>query len=119
MQDQPARVAKDGLSLRGRICGHPPRRAHFGANVPHRAHPSGRSSLAVGLVGEARREAEGAVAALGRYLDGGMPVIGLEPSCLLGFRDEIPSLVKSEGARLLAANAVLFEEFLARETQAG
>jgi FAD/FMN-containing dehydrogenase/Fe-S oxidoreductase len=79
----------------------------------------GRTFLAVGLVDEARREAERTIAALGPYLDGGMPVIGLEPSCLLGFRDEIPSLVKSEGARLLASNALLFEEFLAREAQAG
>jgi Fe-S oxidoreductase len=79
----------------------------------------GRTFLAVGLVDEARREAERTIAALGPYLDGGLPVIGLEPSCLLGFRDEIPSLVKSEGARLLAANALLFEEFLAREAEAG
>jgi Fe-S oxidoreductase len=34
---------------------------------------------------------------------------------LLGFRDEMPSLIKSDGARMLAAQAVLFEEFLARE----
>jgi Fe-S oxidoreductase len=48
-----------------------------------------------------------------------MPVIGLEPSCLFSFRDEIPSLVKSATARRVADTALLFEEFLARESAAG
>ena len=48
-----------------------------------------------------------------------MPVIGLEPSCILGFRDELPALLKSDDARALASNALLFEEFLAREAAAG
>jgi Fe-S oxidoreductase len=38
---------------------------------------------------------------------------------MLGFRDEIPALVKGEAGRRLAAHALLFEEFLARETKAG
>ena len=42
-------------------------------------------------------------------------MIGLEPSCLFSFRDEIPALVKSDTARQLAGHALLFEEFLARE----
>jgi Fe-S oxidoreductase len=46
-------------------------------------------------------------------------VVGLEPSCMLGFRDEIPALVKNDAARRLARHAVLFEEFLATESQAG
>ena len=49
----------------------------------------------------------------------GVPVIGLEPSCLFSFRDEIPSLIKSDAARSVARAAVLFEEFLAREAAAG
>ena len=48
-----------------------------------------------------------------------MPVIGLEPSCLFSFRDEIPSLVKSDAAGQVAGHALLFEEFLAREAEAG
>ena len=48
-----------------------------------------------------------------------VPVIGLEPSCLFSFRDEIPALVKSDTARRVAENALLFEEFLAREAAAG
>ncbi len=75
----------------------------------------GRTFLAVGLVEEARREAERCVAALAPLVARGLPVIGLEPSCLLGFRDELATLVKSEDARRIAANALLLEEFLARE----
>jgi Fe-S oxidoreductase len=38
---------------------------------------------------------------------------------MLGFRDEIPALVQGEEGRRLAAHALLFEEFLAREAKAG
>jgi FAD/FMN-containing dehydrogenase/Fe-S oxidoreductase len=79
----------------------------------------GRTFLAVGLIDEARREAERCVTALAPFLERAIPFVGLEPSCMLGFRDEIPSLVKREDARGLAANALLFEEFLAREAKAG
>ena len=79
----------------------------------------GRTFLAVGLIDEARREAERCVAALAPFLEPAIPFVGLEPSCMLGFRDEIPSLVKREDARRLAASALLFEEFLAREAKAG
>jgi hypothetical protein len=48
-----------------------------------------------------------------------MPLVGLEPRCSLGFRDEFPALVKTDDARRLAENALLFEEFLAREAEQG
>jgi FAD/FMN-containing dehydrogenase/Fe-S oxidoreductase len=79
----------------------------------------GRTFLAVGLIDEARREAERCAAALAPFLEWGIPFVGLEPSCMLGFRDEIPALVKGEDGRRLAAHALLFEEFLAREAKAG
>jgi FAD/FMN-containing dehydrogenase/Fe-S oxidoreductase len=79
----------------------------------------GRTFLSVGKVDEARREAERALAAFAPYLARGLPVIGLEPSCLFTFRDEWPAMVKSDAARRLAEHAVLLEEFLAREQQAG
>src|SRR5262245_66454821 len=56
---------------------------------------------------------------LAPYLARGLPVIGLEPSCLLTFRDELPALFKGEVADALAANALRFEEILAREQKAG
>ena len=89
------------------------------ANGDNRPLCCGRTFLAVGLIDEARREAERCVAALAPFLERATPFVGLEPSCMLGFRDEIPSLVKREDARRLAANALLFEEFLAREVKAG
>jgi Fe-S oxidoreductase len=79
----------------------------------------GRTFLAVGLVEEARREAERSLAALEPLVARGMPVVGLEPSCLFSFRDEIPALFKDGRAARLAENAMLFEEFLAREAKAG
>jgi FAD/FMN-containing dehydrogenase/Fe-S oxidoreductase len=75
----------------------------------------GRTFLAVGLVEEARAEAERTVAALSRLVERGMTVVGLEPSCLFGFRDEIPALLRSEEAKRLAAVALTFEEYVARE----
>jgi Fe-S oxidoreductase len=79
----------------------------------------GRTFLSVGAVDEARAEAERTLAALNPYIEQGIPVVGLEPSCILSFRDEIPALVASEAARKLALLAVTFEEFLAREHKAG
>src|SRR5580700_3487331 len=79
----------------------------------------GRTFLSVGKVGEARREMERTLAALAPSTAADTPIIGLEPSCLFSFRDEIPSLLKSEAARQVASRALLFEEFLAREAAAG
>jgi len=79
----------------------------------------GRTFLAVGRVDDARREAERSLAALAPYAARGVPIIGLEPSCLYSFRDEIPAIVKEGRAADVASHAVLFEEFLAREAGAG
>jgi Fe-S oxidoreductase len=79
----------------------------------------GRTFLAVGKVNEARREAQRVLEALGPHLDQGAPLVGLEPSCVLGFRDEIPAMIPGASAQKLAANSFLFEEFLAREQQEG
>jgi FAD/FMN-containing dehydrogenase/Fe-S oxidoreductase len=93
--------------------------AGYGVYLPKASDASsrplccGRTFLAVGLVEEARKEAERTVAALAPFASRGIPVVGLEPSCVLGLRDEIPGLVKSEDATLLGRNALMFEEFLA------
>ena len=79
----------------------------------------GRTFLSIGKVDQAREEAERTLAALMPYVERGVPVIGLEPSCLFSFRDEIPALVKSATARRVAEKALLFEEFLSREAKAG
>src|SRR4029079_15965230 len=69
----------------------------------------GRTFLSIGKVDEARKEAERTLAALAPYVCREVPVIGLEPSCILGFRDEIPALIKNDVAPKLAAQAMLFE----------
>jgi FAD/FMN-containing dehydrogenase/Fe-S oxidoreductase len=79
----------------------------------------GRTFLAVGMVNEAREEARRTLDALGPYVARGVPVVGLEPSCLLTLRDEFRSLAPGEATTKLAVQALLFEEFLAREADAG
>jgi FAD/FMN-containing dehydrogenase/Fe-S oxidoreductase len=79
----------------------------------------GRTFLASGLVDEARVEARRMIRALLPYVERGVPVVGLEPSCLLGLRDEFLSLHPDSSAKALAASALLFEEFVAREAEAG
>ena len=95
-------------------------RIHFAAAIDgKRPLCCGRTFLSIGKVEEARHEAERTLAALSPYVEKGMPVIGLEPSCLFSFRDEIPSLIKTGTAHKVAGQAILFEEFLAREAAAG
>jgi FAD/FMN-containing dehydrogenase/Fe-S oxidoreductase len=79
----------------------------------------GLTFLAVGAVDEAQAEMQRTFAALAPYVARGVPVIGLEPSCLLSFRDELPALLKGEAADALSAQAMLLEEFLAREQKEG
>ena len=79
----------------------------------------GRTFLASGLVDQARAEARRTVAALTPYVERGLPVIGLEPSCLYSLRDEFKSMLPGAATEALAMQAVLFEEFLADEHQAG
>jgi len=79
----------------------------------------GRTFLSVGQIDQARFEMERTLAALSPYVLRGVPVIGLEPSCLFTFRDEMPALIKGEAAQALSAQSLLLEEFLAREHKRG
>ena len=79
----------------------------------------GRTYLGAGLLDEARAEAERTIAALAPFAERGVPIVGLEPSCLLTLRDEFLALVPTEAARVVASQALLFEEFVARELDAG
>jgi FAD/FMN-containing dehydrogenase/Fe-S oxidoreductase len=79
----------------------------------------GRTFLASGLVEEARAEARRTIAALRPYVQRGLPIIGLEPSCLYTLRDEFKSMLPGAETDALAARAMLLEEFLAAEHQAG
>jgi Fe-S oxidoreductase len=78
----------------------------------------GRTYLAQGLIEEARAEARRVLTALEPYIDRGIPVLGLEPSCLFTLRDEFLSLLPGRAA-LLSLDALLFEEFLDAQARAG
>ena len=75
----------------------------------------GRTFLSSGMVDQARVEAKRMIETLNPYVARGVPIIGLEPSCLLTLRDEFPSLLPGPETEALAKQAVLFEEFLADE----
>jgi Fe-S oxidoreductase len=79
----------------------------------------GRTYLASGMVDEARAKAREVVESLLPFADKGIPIVGLEPSCLLTLRDEMLTMGLGTPAQAIARHALLLEEFLARESQAG
>ena len=79
----------------------------------------GRTFLSAGLVDHARTELDRLVATYAPFASRGVPIVGLEPSCLLTLRDELLSLRSDETAKSISAHALLFEEFLVREAAAG
>ena len=79
----------------------------------------GRTFLASGMVDKAREEARRTLAALKPFIEKNIPIIGLEPSCLLTLRDEFLSMLPGADATALAARAMLLEEFLVAEKKAG
>jgi Fe-S oxidoreductase len=94
-------------------------RVHAPEPTDRRPLCCGRTFLAAGLVEEARREARAALDALGPFIDAGVPIVGLEPSCLLTMRDEFTALLPGSATTALAGHALLLEEFLWREHGGG
>jgi len=89
--------------------------------VPRHAD-SGRAQLSTGLVRAARDLAVANVEALDPVVTDEAPLLGVEPSAILSFRDEYPDLVPEHlaaAARRLAGRTLLIDEFLAREARAG
>jgi FAD/FMN-containing dehydrogenase/Fe-S oxidoreductase len=83
---------------------------------------SGRTWLSKGLVRTAKSIANDNVQLLKNVVSEQSPLIGIEPSAILAFRDEYPDLVDvaaRSDARKLAQNALLFEEFFCREIESG
>ena len=78
----------------------------------------GRTQLAHGLIEDAKANARRVLAALAPYAEAGMPVIGLEPACLLAIRDDYKFLGLGDHADKIASQAILFEEYIAREVTA-
>ncbi|MCU0355215.1 MAG: FAD-binding oxidoreductase, partial [Cytophagales bacterium] len=83
---------------------------------------SGRAALSKGLLRKAKAIAERNVTLLKDLVTDESPLVGIEPSAILTFRDEYPELVGEhlrEAARELAKNTLTVEEFLARELDKG
>lgn len=83
---------------------------------------SGRTWLSKGLLRKAKRIAENNVTLLGDKITSETPLLGIEPSCILAFRDEYPELVCDElrpMALQIAGNAWMVDEFIAMEAAKG
>jgi len=83
---------------------------------------SGRAAISKGNLKLAKKFALKNVNLLKDKITKQMPLVGIEPSCILSFRDEYPDLVPAElrqQAQKLGRNALLFDEFIMREVEAG
>jgi Fe-S oxidoreductase len=83
---------------------------------------SGRTWLSKGLVREAKKIADRNVRLFAPTITKDVPLVGIEPSAILTFRDEYPDLVSDElleDARRLAQNSFLIDDFIAREIDRG
>ena len=83
---------------------------------------SGRAAISKGCLKRAKQIAEQNVQLLKDVVTDKVPLVGIEPSCILSFRDEYPDLVPAEirnDALELGRHSLLFDEFLLREIKAG
>jgi len=79
----------------------------------------GRTFLSSGLIDEAKKEAVRLVENLSTYVDGGVPIVGLEPSCVFTIKDELPALLPGEETQKLADHAQMLDEYLLNEKSYG
>jgi FAD/FMN-containing dehydrogenase/Fe-S oxidoreductase len=95
----------------------------LGYEVLMATHPeSGRAQLSKGLVREAKELASKQVSIFSALLSDDIPLVGIEPSAILGFRDEFPALVDEkfqEDAKRVAKQVFLFEEWFMLEADKG
>ena len=77
----------------------------------------GRTYLSNGLIDNAKKEMLDILDAFRPYIKQGISVVGLEPSCILSFRDEIPNLIKTEETEYLKNNSYTFEELLIKKSK--
>ncbi|HXJ79276.1 MAG TPA: FAD-linked oxidase C-terminal domain-containing protein [Candidatus Methylomirabilis sp.] len=79
----------------------------------------GRPLISKGMLGVAKSHAEWNVARLAPLVARGLPIVGLEPSCLLTLRDEYVDLLRTDDAQEVARASFLLDEFLLRERSRG
>ncbi|MCI0440862.1 MAG: anaerobic glycerol-3-phosphate dehydrogenase subunit C [Chloroflexi bacterium] len=72
----------------------------------------GRPMLSKGMMDRARRNARANVDAIYPYVREGAKLVGIEPSCILSFKDDYPDFFDDEKTRLIEANTLLVEEFV-------
>ena len=87
-----------------------------------RHRESGRTFLSKGMVKKAQQVANENVTLLHQLVSDKTPLLGIEPSAILSFRDEYPDLVSDqlkEKAKALAQNALMLDEFIASEYDHG
>jgi Fe-S oxidoreductase len=75
----------------------------------------GRPMISKGMLAQAKENAAWNVERLMPFAEKQIPIVGLEPSCLLTLRDEYPEFLRTGTARKVAESSLLFEEFVARE----
>lgn len=83
---------------------------------------SGRAAFSKGCLKLAKKYATKNVQMLSGIVNDETPLVGIEPSCILSFRDEYPDIVPAEmrdTAKQLAKNCLLFDEFIMREVEVG
>ena len=79
----------------------------------------GRPMISKGFLEQARDNARQNIEALLPYAEKGIPIIGIEPSCILTLRDDYRDLVPGQGSQRLADSVYMLEEFLASRARAG
>jgi Fe-S oxidoreductase len=79
----------------------------------------GRPMISRGLLKQASRYAAHNVNLLLPYVKKGVPIVGIEPSCVSAFRDEYVDLLKNDAAKQVAKNCFFIEEFLANLAEQG
>ncbi len=79
----------------------------------------GRTYLATGMIEQARHEAQRVIRVLLPWAQKGVPIVGLEPSCLLTLRDEYKGLIPGTSTDTVASQAFLLEELIIRQHEAG
>ena len=83
---------------------------------------SARTFLSKGLIRTAKKTIRKNIQALSGIISDEMPLVGIEPSAILGFRDEYPELAGNdlkESAEMIAINSFMVDEFIAKEFAAG
>jgi FAD/FMN-containing dehydrogenase/Fe-S oxidoreductase len=83
---------------------------------------SGRTYISKGLLRRARKMARRNLQLMREHLPADVPLVGIEPSCILSFRDEYLDFASSEDkafAKELAGHSLMIEEFISNEYEAG